>query len=54
MSGKPVETREPLAPDISDDEIEKLKKEREGDGATRCDVVKENDKRVLVCQWPPP
>ncbi len=52
MNSKPAETKEPLADNITPEEIEKLKAERTREGAA-CRVVTENNKRFLVCQWPP-
>ena len=53
MNSKPAETKEPLADDITAADIQKLIDERKQEGATSCGVVKENNKRFLVCQWPP-
>ena len=53
MNSQPAETTEELADDITPEEIEKLKAEPTQEGATSCEVVTENDKRFLVCQWPP-
>ena len=53
MNAETTETREPLADDITLEQIEQLIEERKGTGATSCEVVTENDKRIIVCQWPP-
>ena len=53
MNSKSVETREPLADEITEEQIKQFIDEKKGAGATSCKVEKENDKRFLVCQWPP-
>ena len=53
MNAEPTETREPLADDITAEQIQQLIDERTGTGATNCEVVTENNKRILVCKYPP-
>ena len=53
MNSQPAETKEPLADDLTPAQIQALITERKSSGATSCQVVTENNKRVLVCQWPP-
>ncbi len=53
MNAETTETREPLADDITPEQIKQLIDERKGTGATSCEVVTENNKRILVCQYPP-
>ncbi len=53
MNAKTTETREPLADEITPEQIKQLIAERKGTGATSCEVVTENDKRFLVCRFPP-
>ena len=53
MNPQSRETREPLADDITKEQIKQLIDERKGTGATSCEVVTENNKRILVCQYPP-
>jgi hypothetical protein len=47
-------TKEPLANELTDQEIQQLIDESKAVGATTCKVVTENNKRFLVCEWPPP
>ncbi len=53
MNPQSRETREPLADDITEAQIQQLIDKRTGTGAASCEVVTENDQRILVCQWPP-
>ena len=53
MNAETTETREPLAADITAEQIQQLIDEKISTGATSCEVVTENDQRILVCQWPP-
>ena len=53
MKSQPTETKEPLADEITEAQIEQIIVERKGTGATRCEVVMENGERFLVCQFPP-
>ena len=53
MDSQPAETKEPLPDEITTEQIQMLIDERIGTGATSCDVVTENDKRFLVCRFPP-
>ncbi len=53
MNPQPRKTREPLADDITTEQIQQLIDERKGTGATSCEVVTENGERFLVCQYPP-
>ena len=53
MNAEPRVTRQPLADDITEAQIQQLIDERTGTGATSCEVVTENNQRVLVCQYPP-
>ena len=52
MNSQPAETREELADDITPEQIQQLIAEEEQEGATNCEVVTENGKRFIVCQWP--
>ncbi len=53
MNPQSRETREPLADDITTEQIQQLINERKDTGATSCEAVTEDNKRFLVCQWPP-
>jgi len=46
-------TREPLAEDLSDAEIEQLTALRLAAGASGCEVQEDQGQRFLVCRWPP-
>ena len=48
-----AKTKEELADEITPEEIQQLIDEKKAAGATSCEVVTENNKRFLVCQWPP-
>ena len=52
MNSQPVETKEPMATEITDEQIQQLVSERTTSGATSCRVVTENNQRFLVCRWP--
>ena len=54
MSAQPATTKEPLAEELTAEQIQRLIGERKGAGATSCEVVTENNQKFLVCQWPPP
>ena len=51
--GQAATTREELAPNITEEQIQKLIAEKTRVGATRCEVVNEGGKRFLVCEFPP-
>ncbi len=53
MNSQPRTTKEPLADGITEEQIQALIDERKATGATSCEVVTENDKRILVYQFPP-
>ena len=53
MNSQSRETREALTDDITPEQIQQLIDERVGTGATSCEVVTENNQRILVCQFPP-
>lgn len=53
MCGEDREKRQPIADDVTDEEIEKLIEQKKSAGARRCEVQIESGKRVLVCWWPP-
>ena len=53
MPSKLAATKDELADDITEAEIQQLIAEAIGDGATGCEVVTENNKRFLVCHYPP-
>ena len=53
MAGQAVTTKEPLAPEITDEQLQKLIKEKKRVGAASCQVVTEGDQRFLVCEFPP-
>ena len=53
MNSQSADTKDELADDITEAEIEKLIAEAIEDGATGCEVVTENNKRFLVCHYPP-
>jgi hypothetical protein len=54
VSAQPTTTKEPLAKELTDEQIRQLIDERKTAGATSCQVVTETNQRFLVCQWPPP
>jgi hypothetical protein len=53
MTEKPTTTEQPLAHDLTEQDIQRLIRAREREGAT-CKVVTKNNRRFLVCQWPSP
>ncbi len=53
MNSQPRVTRQELADDITAEQIQQLINERKDTGATSCEAVTEDNKRFLVCQWPP-
>ena len=52
MVSQTAQTKQPISDDITDEQIQQLIDERGRLGAT-CKVVKENNQRFLVCEWPP-
>ena len=53
MAGQAVTTKEPLAPEITPEQLQKLIAEKKRVGATSCKVVTEGNERFLVCEFPP-
>ena len=53
MSSQQAKTKEELPDEITPEQIQALIAEKKAAGATSCEVVTENNKRFLVCQWPP-
>lgn len=53
MAGQAATTKEPLAPEITDEQLQKLIKEKKRVGATSCRVITEKGERFLVCEFPP-
>jgi hypothetical protein len=45
-------TREPIAEDLTNEEIQMLIKERRGAGATEVRIVVEGGQRFIVTEWP--
>lgn len=54
MNGGTTTIKRPLADGITEKEIAKLKAECAEENAVSCEVVTENNKRYLVCEWPKP
>jgi hypothetical protein len=53
MAGQPATTKDPLAPEVTDAQIQKLIAEKKRLGATDCQVITEGNQRFLVTRWPP-
>jgi hypothetical protein len=53
MNGKPMTTREELAKELTQAQIQECIAERKAVGATSCIVVTENGEQFLVSEWPP-
>jgi hypothetical protein len=48
-----VDTKEPLAAGIREEQIGRLIAEKKRNGATECKVVTEDGQRFLICRFPP-
>jgi hypothetical protein len=53
MGRQAATTKEELPAGITAEQLERLIAEKRRVGATRCDVVVEEGKRFLVCEFPP-
>ena len=54
MSAQRTTTKQPLAKELTDEQIQQLIDEYKADGATTCKVVTETNQPFLVCEWPSP
>ena len=52
MASEPSHQRQPLADDITDEQIQQLIAEKERNGAENCRVVTEDGQRFLLWTWP--
>jgi hypothetical protein len=52
MNSQPVEIREPLPDDVTDEQIAQRKAEHEALGAQNCRVEEEGGQKILVCTYP--